>query len=65
MTTVWKPGKAEVRIFLDLNNAVKRNHFNMPTLEDVLPELSQAKVFSFLDSKDGFLQIQLSEQVAF
>ena len=68
MTAVWKPGKAEVRICLDpkdLNNAVKRNHFNMPTLEDVLPELSKAKVFSLLDAKDGFLQIQLSEQSSF
>ena len=61
MTAVWKPGKADVRICLDpkdLNNAVKWNHFNMPTLEDVLPELSNAKVFSLLDAKDGFLQIQ-------
>ena len=43
MTTVWKSGKAKVRICLDpryLNKVVRRNHFNMPTLEDVPPELS-------------------------
>ena len=64
-TAVWKSGKAEVRICLDprdLNKAVRRNHFNMPTLEDVLPELSNAKVFSLLDAKDGFLQVQLNDQ---
>ena len=37
----------------------------MPTLEDVLPELTNAKVFSLLDAKDGFLQVRLSDQSSF
>ena len=37
----------------------------MPTLEDVLPELTNAKVFSLLDAKDGFLQVCLSDQSSF
>ena len=68
MTAVWKPGKAEVRVCLDprdLNKAVNLNHFNMPMLDDVLPELTNAKVFSLLDAKDGFLQVRLSDQSSF
>ena len=44
-----------------LNEANHMNHFPMPTLDDVLPELAQAKIFSLCDAKDGFLQIKLSE----
>ena len=47
---------------MDLNKAIKRNHFRMPTLDDVLPQLKQAKVFSLLDAKDGFLQVKLSQE---
>ena len=34
----------------------------MPTLEEVLPKLSNARVFTTLDAKDGFYQISLDEQ---
>ena len=34
----------------------------MPTLEDILPELRRVKVFSTLDTKDGFYQIRLDEE---
>ena len=33
----------------------------MPTLEQVLPRLSKAKVFTTLDAKDGFNKIGLDE----
>ena len=68
ITTVWKPDKKQVRICLDprdLNKAIRRNHFNMPTIDDVLPNLKEAKLFSLLDAKDGFLQIKLSERSSF
>jgi len=68
MTAVWKADKKQVRICLDprdLNKAVKRNHFEMPTLDDVLPRLVGAKVFSILDAKDGFLHVKLSEESSF
>ena len=64
LTAVWKSDKTQVRVCLDprdLNKAILRNHFKMPTLDDVLPELTGAKIFSILDAKDGFLQIRLSE----
>ena len=62
MVVVAKPGK--IRICLhprDLNKALQRPKYQMPTLEEVLPKLSKAKVFTTLDAKDGFYQIGLDE----
>jgi hypothetical protein len=42
----------------DLNKAIIRNHYQIPTIEDVLPKLTKAKCFSLLDAKDGFLQVK-------
>ena len=64
LTAVWKTDKDQVRVCLDmkdLNKAIQRHHYNMPILDDVLPQLTEAKIFSLLDSKDGFLQVWLSE----
>ena len=63
MVVVAKPGK--IRICLDpkdLNQAVKRPKYQMPTLEEMLPRLNKAKVFTTLDAKDGFYQIALDEE---
>ena len=63
MVIVAKPGK--IRVCLDpkdLNEAVKWPKYQMLTLEEVLPKLSTAKVFTTLDSKDGFYQISLDEK---
>ncbi|XP_041461547.1 uncharacterized protein K02A2.6-like [Lytechinus variegatus] len=60
---VKKPGK--LRICLDpreLNRALKRPHYLMPTMDDILPKLAKAKVFSVLDAKDGFWQVKLTER---
>ena len=46
----------------DLNQALKRPKYQMPTLEELLPKLNNAKVFTTLDAKDGFYQISLDEQ---
>ena len=62
MVIVAKSGK--IRICLDprdLNKALKRPKYQMPTLEEILPRLAKAKVFSTLDAKDGFYQIGLDE----
>ena len=63
MVVVAKPGK--IRICLDpkdLNKAVRRPKYQMSTLQEVLPKLSKAKVFTTLDAKDGFYQISLDER---
>jgi hypothetical protein len=33
----------------------------MPTIEEILPELAKAKVFSVADAKNGFWQVKLDE----
>ena len=63
MVIVSKPGK--LRICLDprdLNRAIQRPKYQMPTVEEILPKLSKAKVFTTLDAKDGFYQIGLDEE---
>ena len=44
-----------------LNKALKREHFQLPTLDDLQPELADSKVFSTLDLRDGFWQVKLDE----
>ena len=62
MVVVAKPGKIRICIDpRDLNRAVKRPKYQMPTLEEILPSLSKAQVFSTFDAKDGFYQIGLDE----
>ena len=63
MVVVAKRDK--IRICLDprdLNKAVQRPRYQMPTLEEILPRLSTAKLFTTLDLKDGFYQIALDAE---
>lgn len=46
----------------DLNKAVKREHYKIPTADEVSSNLSGKKNFSTLDLKDGFWQISLDEE---
>ena len=43
-------------------SAIIRPKYQMPTLEEMLPKLSKAKVFTTLDVKDRFYQIALDEE---
>ena len=59
-----KKASGKLRVCLDpvhLNQALKRAHYPLPVIEDILPELADAKVFSRADLKDGFLQVRLSQ----
>jgi hypothetical protein len=47
-----------------LNKALKRNVFPMPTIDDVLPRLTKAKVFSTLDATQGFTHLRLDRETA-
>lgn len=63
MLIVKKPGKLRICIDpKDLNKAIKRSHYIMPTIEDILPNLANAKVFSVLDAREGFWHIKLDER---
>ena len=62
MVTVIKPSKIRICIDpRDLNQAIKREHYPMKTIEEVVAEIPGAKVFSTLDARSGFWQIKLDE----
>ena len=52
-------GKLRVCIDPQHLNKLKRSHYSLPVIEDILPELADVKVFLKADLKDGFLHIQL------
>ena len=55
----------ELRLYLDpkdLNKSIKRSHYPLPTFEEIVPDLKEAKVFSTFDARNGFWQIKLSEK---
>ena len=45
-----------------LNKALKRCHFPILVIEDILPDLGNAKIFTKVDCKDGYWQIKLTEE---
>jgi hypothetical protein len=67
MVIVEKRRNKSLRICLDpryLNKAIRREHYHMPTLEDVTVKLAGAKYFSVLDAKSGYWQIKLDGESA-
>ena len=64
---VMKPD-GRVRLCIDpkpLNKALKRNHFPTPTIDDILPELSKARLFSVCDARNGFWHVELDESSSY
>ena len=67
LVVVEKPN-GKLRICLDprdLNAAIKRPHYPMPTLEDASSKLTGACFFSKLDAKSGYWQMKLTEQSSY
>ena len=65
MVAVKKPGK--LRICIDqryLNQAIKRSHYPMPTVDDILQKIAKAKVFTVLDAREGFWHVKLDQDDA-
>ncbi len=61
LVIVEKP-KGDLRLCLDpkdLNQAVKREHYQIPTIDELSCELAGAQYFSVLDANSGFWQIEL------
>ena len=61
---VEKKPNGKLRVCLDprdLNHAIRRSHYPVPTIEEILPELINAKVFSTVDVKNGFWYVALDE----
>ena len=70
MLVVSKPsseadGETKIHICLDprdLNVAIMREHFPMPTIEKIATRLNGAKLFSVFDASNGFWQVELAEE---
>ena len=63
MVAVVKPNKIRICIDpRDLNAAIRREHFPMTTIEEVVASMPQAKVFSVLDATSGYWQVKLDEE---
>ena len=61
---VEKPNK-KLRICLDprnLNSAIKREHFQLPTIEEITSRMSGAKIFSKLDGNNSYWQMKLDHE---
>ena len=57
-----KSGK--LRICIDprpLNKVLQRERYQLPTIDDILPELSSAKVFSKVDLAQGYFHCKLDD----
>ncbi|XP_023816251.1 uncharacterized protein LOC111948290 [Oryzias latipes] len=65
---VVQKSNGKPRVCIDprpLNKALKRSHFPMPTIEDILPDLAKAKVFTVCDVKSGFWHVKLEEESSY
>ena len=61
---VMKPN-GKIRLCLDprpLNKASKRNHYPKPVIDDLLPDLCKARVFSVVDVKNCFWHVPLDDE---
>jgi len=57
-----------IRISLDpkeLNKAIKREHYPLPTVEEVATCLQGAKLFLVLDARNEFWHIKLEEESSY
>ena len=44
---------------------LKHNHYYIKTLDDILPHFAKVKVFSVLDTKDGYHQIEIENKSSY
>ena len=64
---VERKRNGKIRLCVDpkfLNKALKRSHYPLPVIEDILPKLAKAKVFTVVDARSGFWQIKLTEDAS-
>ena len=58
----------DLRICLDpkdLNDAILREHYPIPVLDEITPELAGSDTFTKLDAKDGYWHIRLDEKSSY
>lgn len=55
-----------MRLYLkDLNLAIQRKHYPLPTIEDVATNFHVAKVFTKLDVRNGFWHVKLDDSLSY
>ena len=64
LVVVEKPN-GKLRMCLDpkdLNKAIKHHHFHLPTTEEILASMSNARLFTKLDASNAYWQIEVDEE---
>jgi len=46
----------------DLNKAIKRPHYPLPTLDEITAKLAETRYFSVMDARSGYWAIKLTEE---
>ena len=49
----------------ELNKSIKREHFHIPTLEDIQAKLAGSKYFTTLDCSTGYWHVKLSKKSSY
>ena len=65
---IVKKPNGKLRVCIDpkpFNKALKHSHYPLPVFDDLLPDLSKAKVFSVCDVKNGFWHVELDEESSY
>ena len=64
LVIVEKPD-GKLRLCLDprnLNKAIRREHYQLPTFDEISTRIGRATLFSKLDANHGYWQIPLDEE---
>ena len=67
MVVVWK-ANGNLRICKDpkdLNQVLKRSHYPIPKIDEVLPEITRASVFGTFYVRNGFWHVELDDESSF
>ena len=46
----------------DLNKATRRSYYPIPTIDEILPDLREARVFNVFNVRNGFWHVELDEE---
>ncbi|XP_031335047.1 uncharacterized protein K02A2.6-like [Photinus pyralis] len=62
---IVEKSNGDLRLCLDpkyLNEAISREHFLIPTVEEIASKLSKKSYFTVLDMKDGYFQVRITDE---
>ena len=62
---IAEKSNGNIRICIDpvhLNDALQREHYKLPTLDDVLGEMKDARLFTKMDVKEAYWHVRLDEE---